>query len=228
MHARPEVIAQGEGTSGEIVLRRREATGQPVYELIVNGVFLMDTAETSTERLLAEAFLTSHAAPARVLVGGLGFGFTVAALLADPRVAEIEVVELEPLLVTWLTQGRVPGTGAILSDRRVNVVVDDVRAVLERAEPGRYDGILLDIDNGPGFLTRQANAEVYRRPALRSAIQALTPGGVLAIWSAAPSATLSADLAGIAGHVDELVRTVPREGREFDYHIYLAQREPLD
>ncbi|NDL59815.1 hypothetical protein F7O44_22330 [Phytoactinopolyspora sp. XMNu-373] len=188
----------------------------------------MDTAETSTERLLAEAFLTSHAAPARVLVGGLGFGFTVAALLADPRVAEIEVVELEPLLVTWLTQGRVPGTGAILSDRRVNVVVDDVRAVLERAEPGRYDGILLDIDNGPGFLTRQANAEVYRRPALRSAIQALTPGGVLAIWSAAPSATLSADLAGIAGHVDELVRTVPREGREFDYHIYLAQREPLD
>lgn len=222
MRERPEVIARGDGTAGEVVLRRREAAGRPVYELIVNGVFLMDTAETSTERLLAETFLTRHAAPARVLIGGLGFGFTVAALLADPRVAEVEVVELEPLLVTWLQQGQVPGVVAALSDHRVDVVVDDVRAVMERAGPGRYDGILLDVDNGPDFLTREANADVYRRPALRSAFRALAPGGVLAIWSAAPSATLTAELAGAAGRVDEVIRTVVREGREFDYHIYLA------
>jgi spermidine synthase len=221
---RPDVIARGDGTAGEVVLRRRVDAGNPVFELIVNGVFLMDTAETSTERLLAEALLSRHPHPARVLVGGLGFGFTVATLLGDARVEEIDVVELEALLVAWLRRGDVPGTDALIANPRVNVVVDDIRVFVERCEPDRYDGILLDVDNGPDFLTREANAAVYARPALHAAARALAPGGILAIWSAAPSEPLLADLAGTVGHVEELIRTVPREGREFDYHIYLARR----
>ena len=88
----PETIARADGVAGEVVLRRRAAENAPepapetVYELIVNGVFLMDTADVSTERLLADAVLDRHGAPRRVLVGGLGLGVTVHALLADIRV----------------------------------------------------------------------------------------------------------------------------------------------
>jgi spermidine synthase len=231
VHEPPEIIARGDGTSGEVVLRRRAAGSQregvPVFELIVNGTFLMDTAETSTERLLAEAFLGRHRAPGRVLVGGLGLGFTANALLADSRVDRIDVVELEPLLITWLRAGLVPGTELVLADPRVVTIEGDIRDVLRAVPAAGYDGILLDVDNGPGFLVREANAAVYERASLRSAARALSPGGLLAIWSAAPAPDLAAALGDVVGDVTELVRTVPREGREIDYHIYLAQRPAI-
>lgn len=225
--APPKVVARGEGVGGEIALRRRYVdAGADVIELIVNGVFLMDSAETSTERLLAVALLERHATPRRVLVGGLGLGFTLEALLTDPRVEQVHVVELEPLLVQWLQAGLVPGADAILADPRVQLTVGDIHTALRAAPKGRFDGILLDVDNGPGFLVRDANAAVYRPPSLRAAARALAPGGLLTVWSAAPSDTLAVDLADSIGEVEQIVRTVPREGREVDYHIYLAQRPP--
>ncbi|WP_129670133.1 spermidine synthase [Phytoactinopolyspora endophytica] len=224
MHEPPETVARGDGVAGELALRRRHTTSGEVYELIVNGTFLMDTAETSTERLLADVLLDRHDSPRRVLVGGLGLGFTVDALLADPRVERIDVVELEPLLVDWLRAGMVPSADVTMSDARVRLEIGDIHDVLTAAPPHAYDGFLLDVDNGPGFLVRDANAQVYRRPSLRAAASALTPGGVLAVWSAAPSDQLAIALADTVGEVTELTRTVPREGREVDYHIYLARR----
>lgn len=225
--SRPEVIARGEGVGGEVVLRRRYVdSGADVLELIVNGVFLMDTDETSTEELLADVLLERHPAPRRVLVGGLGLGFTAAKLLADPRVEHVEVVELEPLLVQWLRAGLVPNTGAVLADPRLHITVDDVRSALQTTSKGQYDAILLDVDNGPDFLVHEANAEVYQQPSLRAADRALAPGGMLAIWSAAPSDQLSLDLAETFSDVEELLRAVSRQDRDVDYYVYLAQHRP--
>lgn len=224
MYEPPEIIARGDGVGGEVVLRRRREAGITIDELIVNGTFLMDTAETSTERLLAQAVLDRHDAPQRILVGGLGLGFTVAALLDDPRVGRVDVVEIEELLVRWLRAGLVPGARDVVTDPRVHVTIDDVRTALGAAEPSAHDAILLDVDNGPDFLVHEANAAVYEPGALRSAARALAPGGLLAIWSATPSDALAEALATAVGSVDELVRTVPREGREVAYHVYVARR----
>jgi spermidine synthase len=221
-------VARGPGVTGEVVVRRRDRAEGPVFELIVNGTFLMDSAETSTERLLADILLERHPAPSRVLVGGLGLGFTTAALLADRRVERIDVVEIEPLLVRWLGEGVVPGVDSVLADPRVNVVVDDLRAVFDRTVPASYDGILLDVDNGPDFLTREANAAVYAAPALRSAARALDGTGVLAVWSAGPSVSLPVTMTSCVGPVEDVVRWVRRDGRDVEYHVYVARRGGAD
>jgi spermidine synthase len=227
----PETIARADGVAGEVVLRRRaaenadEAARETVYELIVNGVFLMDTAEVSTERLLADAVLDGHEAPRRVLVGGLGLGVTVQALLADVRVEHLDVVEIEPVLVDWLRSGLIPGVEVVLADPRVQVVVADIRDAVRGAADGRYDAVLLDVDNGPDFLVRDANAAVYQTSALREMGRVLAPHGMLAVWSAAVSPALASTLAELVGPVEEVVRTVGREGRRVTYHVYLTRRE---
>jgi spermidine synthase len=227
----PVTLARGDGVLGEVALRRRTGRhAQPVYELIVNGVFLMDTAETSTENLLADAVLDRHASPRRVLVGGLGLGITVMALLADARVEQILVAEIEPLLVDWLRTGLVlPARPAVL-DPRVQVAVGDVIDVLRSTPDHSYDAILLDVDNGPAFLVHPQNAAVYKRPVLEQVARVLAPDGVLAVWSADPSPALDSALGAVIGRVEKIDRTIRRDGREHCYHIYLARRitaEPL-
>lgn len=220
-----EVIARGDGVHGELALRRRVGSAEPSYELIVNGVFLMDTAQTSTERLLATILLDRHPAPRRVLVGGLGFGFTVAALLGDPRVEAVDVVEIEPVLVDWLRAGLVPAAEPVLADLRVHVTVGGVLDALAGALPQSFDGILLDVDNGPGFLVHDRNAALYALPALESAARALRAGGLVLVWSAAPSQPLQDALTRVYGGCDEVTMDVERDGRELTYHLYVAQRQ---
>ncbi len=228
MHDVPETLARLDGVGGELVVRRRASGHESIYELIINGVFLMDTAETSTERLLADVLLKRHDWPERVLVGGLGFGCTVSELLADRRVERIDVVEIEPALVRMMLDGIVPGAEAVVAHDRVRMVVDDLRSVLPRCARGTYDGILLDVDNGPDFLVRAANAEVYQLTLLGSAARALRPGGLLTVWSSAPSAQLSSDLTDAVGHVEELVCTVERQDRQVDYAVYIAHSPAVD
>jgi spermidine synthase len=231
----PETIARADGVAGEVVLRRRAAPNarepareparETVYELIVNGVFLMDTAYVSTDRLLADAVLDRHEAPRRVLVGGLGLGVTVQALLGDVRVEQVDVVEIEPVLVDWLRSGLVPGVEIVLADPRVQIVVADIRDAVRGAAAGRYDAVLLDVDNGPDFLVRDANAAVYQTAALRDMARVLAPQGMLAVWSAAASPALASTLAALVGPGEDVVRTVGRDGRSITYHVYLARRE---
>jgi spermidine synthase len=231
---RPRVVARGDTGHGELVLRRR---GE-VTELIVDGVFAMDSACTSTEIALATLTLDRLAGGPgpvppvadgpgpgwRVLVGGLGLGFTTAAVLADPRVAAVEVVELQELLPRWLRDGLLPSAAGLLDDPRLRLITGDVREAIELRRAASLDALLLDIDNGPLFLVHGSNAEVYREPFLRRAIRTLTPGGVLAIWSADPSPELAALLrAAGAAEVEEVPLDVQREGRRLRYAVYLAR-----
>src|SRR5690625_2271259 len=140
----PETLARADGVAGEVVLRRRACESDtPVYELIVNGTFLMDSAETSTERLLADVALQQSPGAKQVLVGGLGLGFTIAALLESPSIQMVTVAELEPLLVDWLHDDLVPGARAIMTDARVDVVVADIDDVVHSSPAGQYDVVLL-------------------------------------------------------------------------------------
>lgn len=222
----PDVIARtARGVLGEVVLRRRPAPGYEVHELIVNGVFLMDTAETTTERLLAETVLARHPYPRRVLVGGLGLGVTLAALLTDPRPEHVDVVEIEPTLSGWLRAGLVPGADRALADPRVRLRIADIQDVLREQPPGRYDAVVLDVDNGPGFLVHDRNAAIYQEPNLATAARALSPGGLLLVWSSAPAPGLHATLAVAAGPTEHIVRWVERQRRRVDYHLYLSVRE---
>jgi len=226
------VVARADGVLGELVLRRRrsgDAAGDTeVLELLSGGVFLMDTEDGTTERLLADAALRAVAEPdagsLRVLVGGLGLGLTAAAALADPRVTEVVVVEIEPVLTAWVRAGLVPGARGLLDDDRLRVVHADVRDALVTFERERFHAVLLDVDNGPGFLTHPSNADLYRAPALTAAAGVLVRGGVLAIWSADPAPDLAAALTKAVGQTRELRHVVHRHGRDLEYVLYLATR----
>ncbi|WP_139306756.1 spermidine synthase [Modestobacter sp. DSM 44400] len=219
-------LGRASGPHGEVLLRRRTTDDGEVHlELVVDGVFAMDDVDTSTERLLAAAALSRCTGDGlQVLVGGLGLGWTAATVLTDPRAAGVDVVELQPALVGWAARGLLPSLAGV-SDRRLRLRVGDVAAALA-AGPGRWDAVLLDIDNGPGFLVHESNAPLYRPPGLATALTALRPGGVLAIWSSDPAPELLADLAAVTGAVDaeQVLLPVERDGRRYEYAVVLARR----
>jgi spermidine synthase len=199
-----------------------------VHELIVNGVFAMDSTETSSERELARFAATSGSPAPRVLVGGLGLGYTAAAVLDEPGVAaaEVDVVELEPHLVAWARAGLTPVLARVARDPRTQLHVGDVAAVLrEAAGPsGPWDAVLLDVDNGPDFLIHGANAGLYARPSLEAGYDRLTEGGVLAIWCQGPAPDLFETLR-LIGSTREHRYAVERGGRQFSYVVYALTRE---
>ena len=160
-------VARAESERGEVVLRRRiEERTADALELRVNGVFVMDTKETGSEMELAAAALELVPDPRDVVVGGLGLGFTLQRVLADHRVEQVKVVEIEEALVGWMRDGTVPHGPALLADKRVHIVnVDIVTAVAEAMST--YDLVLLDVDNGPGYLvheTTQASTSTTSSP----------------------------------------------------------------
>ena len=212
-------VARADSAAGEVVLRRR---GE-VVELIVDGVFVMDTVDVTTEVELAALSLGRHPRPRSVLVGGLGLGFTASAVLADPRVEEVFVAEIAAPLVEWAGEGLLPASG--LSDPRLALRTVDVGDLL-RQSAGEWDLVLLDVDNGPGFLVRPENAGLYAVAGLRAAVAALRPGGVLAIWSSHRAPGLLEALEALdEGPVQEVLRQVRREGRELEYASYLVTRD---
>lgn len=209
----PEILAHAVCGDFEIALRRR---GE-VIELIVNGVFAMDTVEVASEIALADA-----APLGRVLVGGLGLGFTAARLL-DRGVAHVDIVELAEPLLDWARAGITPQLGRVARDARVTLHAGDVASFVETTTEV-WDAILLDVDNGPSFLIHDANARLYRRAWLETCLRRLTPGGVLLVWCEAPSPTLWDELRSLDADAAELLVAVSREGRSFDYALYRATR----
>jgi spermidine synthase len=220
-----ETIARCNGPRGEVVLRRRVGERRSVDELIINGAFAMDSSETTTERQLADLALPSGRAE-RVLIGGLGLGYTVLAVLAK-KVEAVDVVEIEQCLIDWAYHGVTAPLAEAASDRRVRLYAGDVRLVLERAsaEPvGPWDAIVLDVDNGPDFLIHGDNRAIYTATCLRAAYGQLTPGGTLALWCQQPAPSLLAILQGIAPSVHEHITEVSRGIRSFPYVIYTASQ----
>jgi spermidine synthase len=223
-------VARSESELGELVLRERRpgpddpSGGPTVLELRANGVFVMDTAEHGSEQALADAALALVDEPRRVLVGGLGLGFTLQRVLGDRRVERVDVVEIEPALVDWMRDGTVPHGRQLLADDRARVVVADLAQAVAEASSSTYDVMLLDVDNGPGQLVHDANARLYDEPFLRTASDRLRPGGVLVVWAAERSPMLMASLRSVFGAVDEQGHEVRLQERDEHYWLYAARR----
>lgn len=215
-------VAHATSPRGEVALTTRDDGA--VLELRVNGTFVMDTHETSSERALARAALAAVADPARVLIGGLGLGFTTAEALADPRVRAVDVVEIEEAVVGWMRDGTVPHGPELLADPRVTVHVADVLARLASVPPAGYDVVLLDVDNGPDQLVHLRNRSLYERGGLALARRALATGGALVVWSAHPSPGLETELRTTVGSVRVQRVPVVLAGRDTEYWVYAAVR----
>jgi spermidine synthase len=217
-------IARAETERGELVLRERRAEGAPTaLELRANGVFVMDTLETSTEQALAQSALAQVDDPRRVVVGGLGLGFTMHEVLADSRVEKCAVVEIEQALVDWMRDGTIPHGPSMLADARVSIVVADIAVALAEAPPSSYDLVLLDVDNGPGYLVHAQNAALYRAPFLGDVRRALRPGGALAVWSASEDPELERTMAGVFGNAEAKAYDVLLQDRDEQYWLYVAR-----
>jgi spermidine synthase len=217
-------LARSVSERGELALLRRP---DGALELRVNGLFAMDTVETTSERLLASHALESiepTTTGLSVLVGGLGLGFTVAALLDDPRVSRVMVAEIEPELVRWHRDGIVPAPrNTLLDDPRLDVVIADVRDLVVEQPAQTHDLVLLDVDNGPGFLLYHRNAAIYREPFLTACRAVLRPGGSIAIWSASASTSLADAVGAVFGAAEVIPVAVTLNERRTYYHVYLGR-----
>jgi spermidine synthase len=209
----------------EIALRRRRRGAQTIDELIVDGVFAMDSSSTTSEVALAEA---AGPQPGRVLVGGLGLGFTAAALL-DQGATHLDVVELSQSLIDWAEAGLTEPLASLARDERVTLYHGDVAEFLlnQPALPGLFGPwgtICLDIDNGHDFLIHERNAPLYTVAGIQHALRHLVPGGKLALWSQGPSKEFWFDLVSLDPNATERLVPVDRQNRRIDYAIYTLSR----
>jgi spermidine synthase len=186
----------------------------------VDGRQLMSTREHGSEEALAELACDRIARrpEARVLVGGLGMGFTLAAALSrvGPE-ARVVVAELVPAVVRWNRGPLAEAAGAPLSDPRASVHEGDVADLL-RSPPAPWDAVLLDVDNGPRGLTRASNDWLYSWQGLSAAFEAIAPGGVLGVWSAAPDPGFTRRV-GRAGFAVEAIEVRSRGRKGGHRHI---------
>lgn len=214
--------AQVPGEKGVLRLYRRGGE----FSIRVDGSELMNSRLHGSEDAMAElacARIASLPSP-RVLIGGLGMGFTLAAALkrigAEGRAV---VAELVPAVVAWNRGPLGALAGHPLNDTRVTVREADVAQIL-RADHAAYDAILLDVDNGPRGLTRQGNDRLYTRAGLLAAFTALRPRGVFALWSAGPDRAFTRLLSETGFDVaEERVRSRGPRGGGFQT-IWIAGR----
>ncbi len=207
--------------SGETMsLHRRDNE----FSLRVAGIELMNSRQHGSEEALAELALAELGGRAEhVLIGGLGMGFTLrAALDVLPAGARVIVAELVPQVAEWNRGPLAHLAGRPLADPRVKLVVADVADLLARTA-GAYDAVLLDTDNGPEGTTQDGNERLYSAAGLHAAHGALTPGGVLAVWSAFPSPAFVKRLVAAGFSVTE--KNVRSRGKKGVRHVvWLARR----
>jgi spermidine synthase len=152
---------------------------------------LMSTRMRFSEEQLAEMTLDRLDKPnPRILIGGYGMGFTLRAALGRlPENAQVVVAEISEKIVEWAKGPMAELTGDCLQDPRLDLKICDVAALIDDANDGtcaKFDAILLDVDNGPDGMVRADNNRIYSRTGLGKARDALMPGGVISVWSAAP------------------------------------------
>ena len=197
------------------------------FMIVLDRSELMSSRMSGSEMALATMTterLKGRPAP-HLLVGGYGMGFTLrAALAALGKDAKLTVAELVPEIIEWARGPMAALTAGCLDDRRVELVMADVANVIAH-DRGMYDAILLDVDNGPDGLVREDNKRLYSRRGLLAAKDALRPGGVLAIWSAARDYAFAARLRKAGFAVDEVLVPARSNGKGPKHVIWFAVPE---
>jgi spermidine synthase len=219
-----EKIDQAEvpGHDDEITLFRRGTE----YSIRTAGTELMNSRMHGSEDALAETSCrrlkrsTGH----RILIGGLGMGFTLAAALDNLKPdARVTVSELMPAVVAWNREHLGHLAGSPLEDPRVSVEIEDVSdTMMKRANA--WDVILLDVDNGPDGLTRQANDQLYGESGLAIAFSALRSGGILSVWSSGEDPAFTRRLKRLGFRTETVAVRARKTGKGGRHTIWLAEK----
>ena len=207
---------------GELRLSRRGDE----FSIRVDNAELMNSRAHGSEEALAKlsCLRIADRINPRLLIGGLGMGFTCAAALQQlPAKATLIVAELVPELVDWNRRLLGHLAGQPLQDPRVQVRIGDVAKLLKKSRP-QFDAILLDVDNGPNGLTQPENDWLYGPAGLRTARQALRPGGILAVWSVAPDLLFSKRLRQAGFEVEEIRARARGKGKGAKHCLWLGTR----
>ena len=220
---KPSVTLAQITTADGATLSLRMHDGQ--FHMRIGGHGLMSTTATSSEARLAELACERLGKEGRkhVLIGGLGFGFTLRRVLelvtADVKV---EVAELLPQVVAWNREYLQSVNGGLVDDPRVGLLIEDVFALLARAPAGQYDAVLLDVDNGPAALVDHGNARLYADPGLRVLSRALRVGGRAVFWSASPERSFMARLAHAGFRAEAIATKAYAQSKRRDHTLFVA------
>ncbi|MBT7698166.1 MAG: hypothetical protein HN737_12235 [Desulfobacterales bacterium] len=210
------------GHEGEITLQKRGAE----FSIRTSGTELMNSRLHGSEELLAELTCRRIKGKSgiRILIGGLGMGYTLAAALkqSEPD-ACVTVSELIPAVVRWNREYFGHLAGMPLEDPRVSVEEEDVAETIIKRKSA-WDAILLDVDNGPSGLTRKLNNRLYNRSGLKMFYSALRTGGILAVWSAGEDEAFTRRLNECGFHTEIVNVRARKSGKGGKHTIWLAEK----
>lgn len=195
------------------------------YCIRLNGQDLMNSRTSASEFLLGQLGCgrLSEIAEPRILIGGLGLGFTLKSVLEHVGLgARVEVAELFPEVIEWNRKFLGALNGGLLDDSRVEARAEDVFHTLKRSGPEAYDAILLDIDNGPTAMVQKANARLYDRRGLELLATCVKAAGRVAIWSAARDAGFEERMKRAHFVVEPVPAKIYPGAKRDAYTIYLA------
>ena len=197
------------------------------YFLKLNGRQLMGSNSTVSELLLADLACPPHPRreKPRVLIGGLGLGFSLRRVLelTGPK-ATVEVAELLPEVVAWNREFLDGLNGRLLDDPRVEIFTGDVFDCINKGA-SRYDAILLDVDNGPTSFVQRQNARLYKRNGVDLIWRSLKPGGRVAFWSAEREPAFQSSLERAGFRVDEVPAKAHERAKRAAHRIYVGLRQ---
>lgn len=210
------------GQQGDVTLRKRGTE----FSIRTAETELMNSRLHGSEEALAELTCSriKQKSGLKILIGGLGMGYTLAAALehSGPD-ARITVSELIPAVVGWNREHIGHLAGMPLDDPRVSVKEEDIAKTIRERESA-WDAILLDVDNGPEGLTRKANDRLYGRPGLETSFRALCPGGILAVWSSGADEAFTRRLKQSGFHTETLTTRARKSGKGSRHTIWLARK----
>lgn len=214
-------LASAPSSEGPLELRRR---GDSDYLITVGGRVLMNSFARASEEHLATLVLTR--AMRRVLIGGLGMGFTLrAALDTLSPTARVSVIELNPVIVEWCQGPLAPATDRAVDDPRVRIEIDDVARVVANAAPASFDAIVLDLYEGPNAQSQRRDDPFYSPAAIAQQRAALAPGGVLAVWSEDPDAAYAKRLGNAFRVTTHSITAGGASGRRHVVYVGTRPRE---
>jgi len=206
----------------QMVLLRHD--GQ--HFLNIGGVPLMSTTAAASEQQMAELACAALPTRPRILIGGLGFGFTLRRVLElSPADATVEVAELLPEVIAWNREFLADVNGRLLDDPRVEIHLGDVGGLIERGGASRYHAILLDVDNSPDPLVQEGNARLYDQGGIARAHAALHPGGRVVYWSANRDAEFAKALARVFSQVESIAAKAYPQAKRFTHTLFVADRD---
>lgn len=175
---------------------------------------------------MAELACANMPAKPRILIGGLGFGFTLRRVLElCPPEATVDVAELLPVIIDWNREFLKKVNGLLVDDPRVRIHIRDVAELIKRVGKDRYDAILLDVDNSPDPLVQKGNAGLYDKGGIALAKAALQPGGRVVYWSANQDKAFARSLGKIYRSVECIGAKAYPKAKRFTHTLFVAQRE---